>query len=102
MATEPLRAGRVGGGLKGPSTWGGSGRPPKPVHQRILKAALEEIAEVGVDAFSLSRCARRAHVSKPSIYLRWSNTEELIAAALASLATWPVVADLGAWCVSRA
>lgn len=65
------------------------------MHQRILRAAIEEIATVGVDAFSVSRCARRARVSKPTIYLRWSNTEELVAAALASVATWPAVPDLG-------
>ena len=72
------------------------GRPrDRAVDERILRAAVQEIADAGVDAFSMSNCARRAHVSKPSIYLRWSNAEELITDALASVATWPEVPDLG-------
>ena len=72
------------------------GRPrDRAVDERILRAAVEEIADAGVDAFSMSNCARRARVSKASIYLRWSNAEELITDALASVATWPVVPDLG-------
>jgi AcrR family transcriptional regulator len=73
-----------------------SGRPrDRAVGERILRAAVQEIADAGVDAFSMSNCARRARVSKASIYLRWPNAEELITAALASVATWPVVPDLG-------
>jgi AcrR family transcriptional regulator len=72
------------------------GRPrDRAVDERILRAAVQEIAAAGVDAFSMSNCARRASVSKASIYLRWSNAEELITDALASVATWPVVPDLG-------
>ena len=71
------------------------GRPrDHAVDERILRAAVHEIADAGVDAFSMSNCARRARVSKASIYLRWSNAEELITDALASVATWPVVPDL--------
>ena len=72
------------------------GRPrADAVHERILRAAIQEITDAGVDAFSMSNCARRARASKASIYLRWSNAEELITDALASVATWPVVPDLG-------
>jgi AcrR family transcriptional regulator len=72
------------------------GRPRDPaVAQRIRKAALQEIADVGVDAFTMSRCARRARVSKASIYLRWPNAEALIIDVLASVSTWPAVPDLG-------
>ena len=72
------------------------GRPRDPaVDQRIRKAALQEIADVGVDAFSMSSCARRAQVSKASIYLRWPHAEALIIDAMASVSTWPAVPDLG-------
>jgi AcrR family transcriptional regulator len=65
------------------------------VDRRIRRAALQEIADVGVDGFSMSSCARRAQVSKASIYLRWPHAEALIIDALASVSTWPAVADLG-------
>ena len=72
------------------------GRPrDRAVDERILSAAVQEIAAVGVDAFSMSRCARRARVSKASMYLRWANAHELIIDALGSVATWPAVPDLG-------
>ncbi|WP_322748994.1 MULTISPECIES: TetR/AcrR family transcriptional regulator [unclassified Frankia] len=72
------------------------GRPrSEAAHRRILQAAVEEIAAVGVDAFSVANCARRAYVSKGTIYLRWPNAHELMVDALASVATWPRVADLG-------
>jgi AcrR family transcriptional regulator len=65
------------------------------VDERILRAAVQEITAVGVDSFSMSNCARAARVSKASMYLRWSNAEELISDALAAVATWPPVPDLG-------
>jgi AcrR family transcriptional regulator len=72
------------------------GRPrDRGVDERILRAAVQELGAVGVDAFSMSRCARRARVSKASMYLRWANAQELIIDALASVATWPSVPDLG-------
>jgi AcrR family transcriptional regulator len=72
------------------------GRPrDRGVDERVLRAAVQELGAFGVDAFSMSRCARRARVSKASIYLRWANAQELISDALASVATWPSVPDLG-------
>jgi AcrR family transcriptional regulator len=72
------------------------GRPrDRGVDERILRAAVQELGAVGVDAFSMSRCARRARVSKASMYLRWANAQELVIDALASVATWPSVPDLG-------
>ena len=40
-----------------------------------MKSVLVTIAPA-IDAFSMSRCARRARVSKASMYLRWANAED--------------------------
>ena len=58
------------------------GRPRDPaLDGRILSATRELVAEVGVGSASISAIAGRAGVGKPSIYLRWTSAEELIAAA---------------------
>jgi AcrR family transcriptional regulator len=48
--------------------------------------------ERGVEGTSMEQIAKRAGVGKPTIYRRWSNKEELIAAAMETLvaedATW--------------
>ncbi|MEU6185782.1 TetR-like C-terminal domain-containing protein [Nocardia sp. NPDC047038] len=50
---------------------------------------------VGVEAFSLTATLRRAKVGNSGFYRRWSSAQELIVDALASIATWPEVPDLG-------
>ncbi|GIF26727.1 AcrR family transcriptional regulator [Actinoplanes tereljensis] len=62
------------------------GRPRDPaVDERIVRAAVEELAGTGAAAFSLNSVALRAGVAKRSIYSRWPNRETLITAALQSL-----------------
>ncbi|MEU1994076.1 TetR-like C-terminal domain-containing protein [Nocardia gamkensis] len=50
---------------------------------------------VGVEAFSLTATLRRAKVGNSGFYRRWSSAQELIVDALASIAAWPEVPDLG-------
>jgi AcrR family transcriptional regulator len=51
----------------------------------ILRAALALFIDSGVEGTSIEQIAKRAAVGKPSIYRRWSNKEELIAAAIETL-----------------
>jgi len=65
---------------------GTRGRPRDlGVDDRIIRAAVDELADVGVTAFSLNSVAQRARVAKRSIYSRWPDREGLITAGLASL-----------------
>lgn len=62
-----------------------AGRPRNAtIDQQVLAAALAEIADVGIAAFSLVAVARRAGVAKNTVYLRWPERDELIRAALMS------------------
>lgn len=62
-------------------------RPPalqarsKETQQRILAAALEILAESGVDALSTARVSEAAGVSVGSIYRRFGNKQQLLLAA---------------------
>ena len=51
----------------------------------ILQAGLELFLEHGVEGTSMEQIARKAGVGKPTIYRRWSNKEDLIAAAMETL-----------------
>jgi AcrR family transcriptional regulator len=51
---------------------------------RIQEAALDELAARGISQFSVSAVARRAGVSKGSIYLRWPDREQLMLGAVGS------------------
>ena len=63
-----------------------SGRPRSAdADRRITTAALEELADVGPDGFSVESVATRAAVAKATIYRRYPGKSELVAAALASL-----------------
>src|SRR4051812_50123118 len=58
------------------------GRPRDPrVDEAVRRAALELLVEDGYQATSIQAIARRAGVSAPSIYRRWSSKAELIEAA---------------------
>src|SRR5258708_4831674 len=64
-------------------------RPGRPrserAEQAILDAALEAIAERGVDGVGCEDVAARAGVGKATLYRRWPGKEDLLIAAFASL-----------------
>jgi AcrR family transcriptional regulator len=70
-----------------------AGRPrSEAVSSAILAAALELIAEHGsVAALSMDAVAARSGASKATIYRRWSSKEELVAAAVDTLKSKPMV-----------
>jgi len=75
------------------------GRPRDPrVDESVRRAALELLVEDGYQATSIQAIARRAGVSAPSIYRRWSSKAELIEAAVFPsdlVEPTPLGADLG-------
>ncbi len=64
-------------------------RPGRPrseqADQAIIEATLDVFAEKGFDGVCVELVAARAGVGKATIYRRWSNKEELLLAAFASL-----------------
>jgi AcrR family transcriptional regulator len=59
------------------------GRPRDELReQAILDAAVELVAEVGYDCFSMDTLAARARASKATIYRRWSGKAEVVAEAV--------------------
>ncbi|GGH76392.1 AcrR family transcriptional regulator [Pullulanibacillus pueri] len=48
----------------------------------IMQAAWDELMEVGFPNFTIEGVAARAQTSKPVIYRRWPNREELVLAAI--------------------
>ncbi|KUI29118.1 TetR family transcriptional regulator [Mycobacterium sp. IS-1742] len=52
------------------------------VEQRILDAAAECVVAYGVNRVTLAEIARRARVSRPTIYRRWRDTDAVLAALL--------------------
>ena len=62
---------------------GDSGRPRDPQTDRaILRATVELLAEVGYLDVSVAEVARRAGVSKPTVYRRWARKSQLVVEAL--------------------
>jgi AcrR family transcriptional regulator len=61
----------------------------------ILAAALELIAERGIQAFRVEDLADRAGVGKATIYRRYRSKDELVAAAIAALVSEIDVPDTG-------
>src|SRR6476659_8086889 len=60
-----------------------AGRPRDPqVDASIRAATLELLVEDGYQATTIQAVARRAGVSAPSIYRRWSSKAELVEAAV--------------------
>src|SRR5438309_11798911 len=60
-----------------------AGRPRDPqVDASIRAATLELLVEDGYQATSIQAVARRAGVSAPAIYRRWSSKAELVEAAV--------------------
>lgn len=63
-----------------------SGRPRDPeADRRLLQAAVLEFGDVGYDGLIMERVALRAGVSKATLYLRWSNRDDLLLACLGLL-----------------
>lgn len=63
------------------------GRPRDPrIDERVLEAAVAELAEVGIAGFSTNNVALRAGVDKRGIYSRWPQRARLIVDALSTLA----------------
>lgn len=59
------------------------GRPRDPfVDKAILRAALDLFIERGIDGVSFEEIARRAGVTRPTIYRRWSTKEQVLARAI--------------------
>jgi AcrR family transcriptional regulator len=64
-------------------TPGRAGRPRDPrVDEAVRAATLALLVEEGYQATSIQAIARRAGVSAPSIYRRWSSRAELVEAAV--------------------
>ncbi len=57
---------------------------PPDLGDRILDAAASCVLAYGVDRVTLAEIARRAGVSRPTIYRRWPDTRALLAALLTS------------------
>jgi AcrR family transcriptional regulator len=56
----------------------GPRRRGEALEEAILRAAIEELAEVGYTAASMERIAIRARTSKAALYRRWSGRPDLI------------------------
>ena len=55
-----------------------------PVQDRILAAAASCVVDFGVERVTLAEIARRAGVSRPTVYRRWPDTRSVLAALLTS------------------
>ena len=58
------------------------------VGDRILAAAASCVIDFGVDRVTLAEIARRAGVSRPTVYRRWPDTRSVLAALLTSRNSW--------------
>jgi AcrR family transcriptional regulator len=54
------------------------------VEDRILAAAASCVTDFGVERVTLAEIARRARVSRPTVYRRWPDTRSVLAALLTS------------------
>lgn len=57
------------------------------VGERILDAAASCLLALGMERVTLAAIARRAGVSRPTVYRRWSDSRSVIAALLTSRIT---------------
>lgn len=67
------------------------------VADRILDAAASCLLALGVERVTLAAIARRAGVSRPTVYRRWPDSRSVIAAVLTSRVTdaWAQAPDSG-------
>jgi AcrR family transcriptional regulator len=61
----------------------------------VLVAAIEEYSERGWAGLTMDGVARRAGVGKSTIYLRWTNKEDLLAAAVQNMSGALMPLDTG-------
>jgi AcrR family transcriptional regulator len=61
-----------------------SNDPSSTIGDRILEAAAHCVMTYGVDRVTLAEIARRARVSRPTVYRRWPDTRSILAALLTS------------------
>ncbi len=61
----------------------------------MLVAAIEEYSERGWAGLTMDGVAKRAGVGKSTIYLRWTNKEDLLAAAVQNMSGGMVPLDTG-------
>ena len=61
-----------------------SNDPSPSVGDRILDAAAYCVMAYGVERVTLAEIARRARVSRPTVYRRWPDTRSILAALLTS------------------
>jgi AcrR family transcriptional regulator len=59
-----------------------SNDPSSTVGDRILEAAAHCVTAYGVDRVTLAEIARRARVSRPTVYRRWPDIRSVLAALL--------------------
>jgi AcrR family transcriptional regulator len=59
----------------------------KPVQERILDAAADCVVAFGVDRVTLAEIARRAAISRPTVYRRFPDTRSILAALLTARIT---------------
>jgi AcrR family transcriptional regulator len=103
--SEAAATGAAGAGPEtGPETRVGRPRDPR-VDEAIRAATLELLVEVGYAATTIQAIARRAKVSAPSVYRRWSSKAELIEEAVfpsgllaPEAITGDVITDLQPYC----
>jgi AcrR family transcriptional regulator len=76
---------------------GGPGvrRRGKVLEQAILDATIEQLRTVGYAGLSMEGVAARAGTGKAALYRRWSNSADLVAAALGSVLPDPHAVALG-------
>jgi AcrR family transcriptional regulator len=65
------------------------------IGDRILEAAADCVAAFGIERVTLAEIARRAGVSRPTVYRRWPDTRSVLAALLTARITG-VLADVPA------
>ena len=57
--------------------------------QRVLRAALDVLADQGLPGFTIDAVAQRAGASKMTLYRRWASREELLVEAMDEFASRP-------------
>ncbi|MDX2380683.1 MAG: TetR/AcrR family transcriptional regulator [Acidimicrobiia bacterium] len=72
------------------------GRPlSDEARERMLRAALEVVVEIGVPGFTIDEVARRSGVAKTTIYRHFDSRNDLLVAALDGSMSVPATPDTG-------